>query len=72
MTIREGVGIKEVQPGRLLLQDPEGSVEEFDECLCTQAGAPPWLKHTGLQLGRISQPLIGLVIPLMLMEDLWA
>ena len=66
MTIREGVGIKEVQPGRLLLQDPEGSVEEFDECLwCTQAGAPPWLKHTGLQLGRV-------LIPLMLMEDLWA
>ena len=53
VAIREAVGIKEVQPGRLLLQD--GSTEEFDECLwCTQAGAPPWLKTTGLQLGTLA------------------
>ena len=53
MAIKEGVGIEEVHPGRLLLQD--GSTEEFDECLwCTQAGAPPWLKTTGLQLGTVA------------------
>lgn len=48
--VREGVGVREVQRGRLLLAD--GSQQSFDECLwCTQASAPPWLSQTGLQTG---------------------
>ena len=51
--LREGVGIKEVQQGYLLLED--GTEQAFDECLwCTQASAPPWLAHTGLQTGTPS------------------
>ena len=48
--VREGVGIKEVQEGLLVLED--GTEQQFDECLwCTQASAPAWLSDTGLQTG---------------------
>lgn len=51
VTLREGVGVREVRQGSLLLED--GSAEAFDECLwCTQASAPAWLAKTGLQTGR--------------------
>ena len=39
-----------VEAGRLLLESQPP--EAFDECLwCTQAAAPAWLRHTGLNLG---------------------
>ena len=54
--MREGVGIKQVQEGRLVLED--GTEQSFDECLwCTQASAPAWLTATGLQTGATPSPL---------------
>ena len=51
VTLREGVGVREVRQGSLLMED--GSEEPFDECLwCTQASAPAWLAKTGLQTGK--------------------
>ena len=53
--MREGVGIKQVQEGRLVLED--GTEESFDECLwCTQASAPSWLTTTALQTGATLFP----------------
>lgn len=53
--MREGVGIKQVQEGRLVLED--GTEQSFDECLwCTQASAPAWLTTTGLQTGATLFP----------------
>ena len=53
--MREGVGIKQVQEGRLVLED--GTEQSFDECLwCTQASAPSWLTTTGLQTGATPFP----------------
>lgn len=53
--MREGVGIREVQPGVLVLED--GTQQHFDECLwCTQASAPSWLATTGLQTGLVQHP----------------
>ncbi|KAA6421181.1 MAG: water dikinase [Trebouxia sp. A1-2] len=50
--VREGVGIKQVQEGRLVLED--GAEQPFDECLwCTQASAPAWLTTTGLQTDEL-------------------
>ncbi|KAL3145556.1 hypothetical protein ABBQ32_003381 [Trebouxia sp. C0010 RCD-2024] len=52
VTLREGVGVREVRQGSLLLED--GSAEAFDECLwCTQASAPAWLAKTGLQTDEL-------------------
>ena len=53
--MREGVGIKQVQEGRLVLED--GTEQSFDECLwCTQASAPSWLTTAGLQTGAEPPP----------------
>ena len=56
--MQEGVGVQEVQAGKLLLAD--GTHQPFDECLwCTQASAPPWLTQTGLQTGfRFLDPAV--------------
>ena len=55
MQVREDCAVKEVKEGRV--ETLTGDDVEFDECLwCTQAGAPDWLKSTGLPLGDVDQP----------------
>ena len=62
VALRECEGIKEVQQGRLVLED--GTEQTFDECLwCTQASAPPWLTQTGLQTGESPPPTPCLLQP---------
>ena len=52
MTVREDCAVKEVKEGKVVTLTGEDVA--FDECLwCTQAGAPDWLKATGLPLGNM-------------------
>ena len=52
MTVREDCAVEEVKQGEIVTVT--GKNVEFNECLwCTQAGAPEWLKATGLPLGNI-------------------
>lgn len=52
MTVREDCAVEEVKQGKIMTVT--GDNVEFDECLwCTQAGAPEWLKATGLPLGEM-------------------